>query len=108
MRAVAPGRSGKSWANSRPSSSHSCDRYLDVRAPPSSAVCGGIVASGLPGCPLAYPGEQVVLGHTAVDERPGEDVVVPGICPARRLGRQAEPERRLRVDLGGVGEQGLT
>src|SRR4051812_36397303 len=55
---------------------------------------------------VAHAGEDVVLGRVGVDERAGQLVLVVGVDRARLLGRQAEPERRRRVDLGGVGLEG--
>src|SRR4051812_13799858 len=94
MRAVAPARSGNVCASSFCVSSQGCERYFSM---------GGTLrdeASAAGGLPQA--GEEVVLGNGGVDQRPGQDVVVVGVG----IGRDAEPEGRGGVDLGGVGEEG--
>src|SRR5438128_11077635 len=107
MFAVAPGRSGWPSAILADSSSHSCERYLASSPLLRRWISGRIVASEVrsrsAGDALADAGEQVVLRDRRVDEGAGPHVVVVGMDGAGHLGRQAEPERRVRVDLGGMG-----
>src|SRR5438105_15623828 len=90
--AVAPGRSGNSWASSFPLSSHSCDRYYAMPGPPRHELFRRrrMLASDA----VAHAGEQVVLRRRALDQRAGEDEVLERIDVAGDLGRQSEPERR--------------
>src|SRR5688500_9856475 len=108
IRADAPGRSGWLSAILRVSSSHSCESHLAMSAPRFGVRCERVCPRTLPGDAIAHTGEQVVLGDGCLDQAPGQDVVVVGVDGAGDLRRQAEPERRVRVDLGGVGQQGLT
>ena len=60
------------------------------------------------GSVLAQPGEEVVLGHVGrPDAALGQEELVDRVDVAHHLGRQAEPERRVGVDLGGVRLQRL-
>src|SRR5205823_3312647 len=110
MLAVAPGRSGWPSAILADSSSHSCERYLAIspllrRWMRWSGIVASDVRLGSAADALAHAREQVVLGDRRVDERAGSHVVVVGVHRAGDLGREAEPERRVGVDLRGVGQQ---
>src|SRR5699024_2817609 len=92
--ALAPARSGGS-ANARPTASnHSSDRYVRAMDPPQS------------GARSAQTGEQVVFGQLGRHPGLGQLPVLPRVQRAQHLVGQPEPERRLGVDLGGVGAQG--
>src|SRR5438105_5312238 len=116
--AVAPGRTGWSSASLRPSSNHSWDRYFAIgltsvsrekrrRSLPSGTTDRRAPRSHLPHTP-PEPCEQVVLigafGGGAVDQRPGQEVLLPGEDLPYDLLREAHPEPR-RVDLGAVRQQ---
>src|SRR4051812_29406820 len=94
IRAVAPGRSGWESAMVRVSSSHSWVRNFDMDAKLA---------------PYQVPdaGEQIVFRQLGVDQALGQDVVVVGVDGAGHLRRQREPEPRVGVDLGLVGQQGV-
>src|SRR5438874_1633188 len=106
MRAEAPGRSGWLSAILPVSSSHSWVRYLLIVAPRGPWSCARDRRQSAADA-LAHPREEVVLGSRRVDQAARQHVVVVGVDLAGDLRGQPEPERRRRVDLGGVGEQGL-
>src|SRR3954467_11018856 len=104
MFAVAPGRSGWPSAMLRVSSSHSWVRYFDIALPYLSSGC---CRRTLPPGERPQTSEEVALGRGHVDPALGEDVVVEGMDLGVDLGRQAEPERRRGVDLGGMGDESV-
>ena len=85
---------------------------------PSPGPCSAVRWQSAAGCSWSSwprglragpaPGEEVVLGHVSgADPAAGQPEVVERIMSAHHLGGEAEPERRGRIDLGGVGLQGL-
>src|SRR3546814_6969070 len=56
-------------------------------------------------CSSDLTGEEVVLHRRRFHEARGEDVVVVGVHRGGDFAREAEPERRLRIDLSRVREQ---
>src|SRR6266508_4591396 len=102
--ADAPGRSGWLSAILCASSSHSCVRYLGMRASSPSMTCADL--TDIDGRPQAR--EQIGLGlargDIGVDVRAGEHVLLPREHLAHRVVGQAHPEA-LRFDLGAVGQQ---
>src|SRR5437763_13605514 len=106
IRADAPGRSGWPSAILDVSSSHSWVRYLLIVAPRVRGLVRGDRRQSAADA-LAHPREEVVLGNLGVDEAPRQHVVVEGVDLTGDVGGKPEPERRRRVDLGGVSEQRL-
>src|SRR4051794_18960242 len=110
MRADAPGRSGWLSASFLLSSSHSWVSHFGIVTPPRRV---GLVESGrslaarLSAHEVAHTGEQIVLRRGRIHQRAGPDVVVVGMDAAGHLRRQSEPERRVGVDLGGMGQKRL-
>src|SRR3546814_1747165 len=56
-------------------------------------------------CSSDLTGEEVVLHRRRFHEARREDVVVVGVHRGGNFAREAEPERRLRIDLSRVREQ---
>src|SRR5205807_9960967 len=74
------------------------------------SATGRIVAARRSACrgvdAVAQSGEKVVLREVGIDQGAGEDVVLGPVDLVGHFGRQPEPERRRRVDLGLVRQQG--
>ena len=83
--------------------------YRRTSVPDRAAQPGGRSAGEQVGLHLRRwaPGRSRDGPATVGPADQGQAVVVVGMDGAHDLGRQPEPERRLGIDLGGVGQQGI-